>query len=66
MGAGHDRVLLEVKERKEKTKGKGFDTETIKEYENRYRNIVASGMLANPPPVDDGKKKRGRKKKSDA
>jgi transposase len=58
--------LLEVKERKERTEGKGFDTGTIKEYENRYRRIVAAGMRANPPPVDDGKKKRGRKKKSDA
>ncbi|MCK5093757.1 MAG: transposase, partial [Spirochaetes bacterium] len=41
--------------------------ETIKEYENRYRRIVAAGMLANPPPVEQGtKQKRGRKKKSDA
>jgi transposase len=58
--------LLEVKEKKEKTKRERFDTGTIKEYESRYRRIVAAGMRANPPTVDDGKKKRGRKRKSDA
>jgi transposase len=58
--------LLEVKEKREKIKRRGFDPETIKEKENRYRKIIAAGMRANPPPVDDGrKKKRGRKKKSD-
>ena len=59
--------LLEVKEKRERTKRKRFDTETIKEYESRYRRIIIEGMRANPPPVDDGKKKkRGYKKKSDA
>lgn len=59
--------LLEVKEKKEKTKREGFDRQTIKGYEERYRRIIAAGMLANPPPVEkETKKKRGRKKKSDA
>jgi len=61
--------LLEVKEEKGKTRREGFDTETIKVYEEKYRRIIAVGKRANPPPVDidEGtKKKRGRKKKSDA
>ena len=59
--------LLEVKEKKERTKREGFDTGTIKEYENRYRRIIVAGMRANPPPVEDTqRKKRGRKKKSKA
>ena len=59
--------LLEVKEKREKTNRRGFDPETIKEYENRYRGIITAGMRANPPPVEDTqKKKRGRKKKSKA
>jgi len=59
--------LLEVKEKREKTRRRGFDPETIKEYENRYRRIITAGMRVNPPPVEDTqKKKRGRKKKSKA
>jgi len=61
--------LLEVKGKKEKSKREGFDRQTIRRYEERYRRIIAAGMRANPPPVDieEGtKKKRGRKKKSDA
>ena len=59
--------LLEVKEKREKSRRRGFDPETIKEYENRYRRIITAGMLANPPPVEDTqRKKRGRKKKSKA
>ena len=59
--------LLEVKEKREKTRRRGFDPETIKEYENRYRRIITAGMRANPPPVEDTqRKKRGRKKKSKA
>ncbi len=59
--------LLEVKEKREKTRRRGFDPEPIKEYENRYRRIIKAGMRANPPPVEDTqRKKRGRKKKSEA
>lgn len=60
--------LLEVKEKREKTRRRGFDPETIKEYESRYRRIITAGMRANPPPVADAqqRKKRGRKKKSKA
>jgi len=59
--------LLEVKEKREKSRRRGFDPETIKEYENRYRRIITAGMRANPPPVEDTqRKKRGRRKKSKA
>ena len=59
--------LLEVKEEKERSEQEAFDRQTIKGYEERYRRIIAAGMLANPPPVEkETKKKRGRKKKSDA
>jgi transposase len=58
--------LLEVKEKKEKSKGQRFSVRRIQEFERRYREIVAMGMAANPPPVEAGKKKRGRKKKSKA
>jgi len=58
--------LLEVKEKKEKSKGQRFSVQRIQEFERRYREIVAMGMAANPPPVETGKKKRGRKKKSKA
>jgi transposase len=58
--------LLEVKEKKEKSTGQRFSAKRIQEFERRYREIVAMGMAANPPPVEAGKKKRGRKKKSKA
>jgi transposase len=58
--------LLEVKEKKEKSKGQRFSVRRIQEFERRYRDIVAMGMAANPPPAEEGKKKRGRKKKSKA
>jgi transposase len=58
--------LLEVKEKKEKSKGQQFSVRRIQEFERRYREIVAMGMAANPPPAEEGKKKRGRKKKSKA
>jgi transposase len=58
--------LLEVKEKKEKSKGQRFSVRRIQEFERRYHEIVAMGMAANPPPVEEGKKKRGRKKKSKA
>ena len=57
--------LLEVKERKEKSKAKSFAGKTIRGFEDRYREILKMGLEANPPPADPpGKKKRGRKKKS--
>jgi transposase-like protein len=58
--------LLEVKEKKEKSTGRRFSAKGIQEFERRYRDIVAMGMAANPPPVEEGEKKRGRKKKSKA
>ena len=57
--------LLEVKERREKSKGNSFAAKTIRGFEDRYREILRIGIEANPPPPDPpGKKKRGRKKKS--
>lgn len=59
--------LLEVKEKREKSKCKRFASRTINEYERRYRRILEMGLEANPPPAEStGKKKRGRKKKSKA
>ena len=57
--------LLEVKEKREKSKARRFSSKTIQEFEQRYRDIVAMGMAANPPP-QQSEKKRGRKKKSKA
>ena len=61
-------LLLEIKTKREKTKSKRFSSATIKKYKSRYRIIINEGMEANPqPPEDDIKKKRrGRKKKTDA
>jgi len=57
--------LLEIKERKEKSKGWSFSRKTITSFEHRYREIVQEGLEANPPPAEaPGKKRRGRKKKS--
>jgi len=36
--------LFEVKEKREKTRRRGFDPEMIKEYESRYRRIIVAGM----------------------
>lgn len=60
-------VLLEIKERRDKTKRGRFGPETLRKYEKEYRRITTVGMRANPPPAHHpGGGKRGRKKKSDA
>jgi transposase len=60
-------LLLEIKERRDKTKRGRFGPETIQRYEKGYRRIVAAGIRANPPPAHHpGESRRGRKKKSDA
>ncbi len=57
--------LLEVKNKREKSKGKRFAAETFQVFEQRYRRIPEMGMEANSLPAEkSGKKKRGRKKKS--
>ena len=58
-------LLLEVKEKRERSRANRFASKTIQEFEERYRDIVAMGMAANPPPTERTKK-RGRKKKSKA
>ena len=58
--------LLKVKTEREKTEASGFRPQQIQAYEREYREIVAAGNAANPPPVQTGKKRRGRKKKTDA
>lgn len=57
--------LCEVKNDVEEHKGqgKGIDTEQIKKYERKYNRIVNEGFKANPPPVPEKIRKRGRKKK---
>ena len=57
--------LLEVKEKRERSRGNRFASKRIREFEERYRDIIAMGLAANPPPAE-GPKKRGRKKKSKA
>ena len=57
--------LLEVKEKRERSRGNRFASKRIREFEERYRDIIAMGLAANPPPPE-GPKKRGRKKKSKA
>jgi transposase len=60
-------ILLEIKERRDKTKRGRFGPETIGRYEKEYRRIIAAGMRANPPPAHHpGGSRRGRRKKSDA
>ena len=57
--------LLEVKNKREKSKGKRFSAKTLDGFEQGYRRILEMGLEANPPPAEkSGKKKRGRKKKS--
>jgi transposase len=59
--------LLEVKNEADKAQGVSFDSTTVKQFEDRYKRIVGEGMKVNPPPeVNEGEKKRGRKKKSKA
>ena len=36
------------------------------EYQRRYRMLIAKGMKRNPPPIPEGRRKRGRMKKSKA
>ena len=60
-------LLLDIKERKDKTKGGRFGAETLRRYEKEYRRIIAGGMRANPPLAHrPGESRRGRRKKSDA
>lgn len=63
-------LLLESKEAVEKAKSAGkkrLDPCDIREYENRYQAIIASGMKANPPPVRaECPGRRGRLKRSKA
>ena len=50
--------LEEVKNKREKSKGKRFASRTINKFEQGYRRILKMGMEANPPPaVTTGKKK---------
>jgi len=63
-------LLLESKEAVTQAKKAGkkrLDPCEIREYENRYQTIIASGMRANPPPNRaDSPGKRGRLKRSKA
>jgi transposase len=59
--------LLEAKELVEKAKAKGrtkLAEEIEQDLKKRYRQLVGQGLRANPPPVVEGPKKRGRVKKS--
>jgi transposase len=58
--------LLEVKGKREKSKGQRFASKTIRLFEQRYHKILAMGMAAHAPAVENVNRKRGRKKKSKA
>ena len=62
--------LIESKQAVEQAKKAGkkrLAASEIREYENRYKTIIASGMKANPPPSRaDSLGKRGRLKRSKA
>ena len=55
-------LLLEIKERRERSRGRRFAGTTISDYTSRYRAIINRGLETNPPPPNNGK--RGRTKKS--
>jgi transposase len=58
--------LLEVKGKREKSKGQRFASKTIRGFEQHYRKILTMGLEAHPPPLETVNRKRGRKKKSKA
>ena len=58
--------LLEVKGKREKSKGQRFASKTIRAFQQRYHKILAMGLAAHPPPLENADRKRGRKKKSKA
>jgi len=55
-------LLLEIKERRDRSTSTRFSQGTIKTYLARYRAIIESGLELNPSPEPTGK--RGRVKKS--
>jgi transposase len=59
-------LLLEIKEKIEKTKRKELSPKIILEFEKKHKRILNAGLGANPPPPKTNQKKRGRKKKSKA
>lgn len=65
------KLLLEIKARVEQERAAGgerLDQGTLRGFEERYRRILAEGLVANPPPVEPAGPpgKRGRKKQSKA
>ena len=62
------KLLLEMKEDKEKANNRGEDKlseEKLQQFDREYDRIIKLGYAENPPPPEDdsAKKKRGRKKK---
>lgn len=60
-------LLLRIEEKKKELPGQGeqFDPKTIKKFEEKYDQIIAEGLKANPPPIEVvNQKKRGPKKKT--
>lgn len=57
--------LCEVKNNSEehKKRSEAVDSEQLKRYERKYNRIVNEGFKANPPPLPEKIKKRGREKK---
>ena len=62
-------LLLEMKEQVDVAKAGDVDflsTEQVQQFETRYRQIIARGMAANPPPAPlaNAPKRRGRRKQT--
>jgi transposase len=60
-------ALLKWKEAVQQARQKGktaLSRWQIHQIEKEYRKLILRGLLANPPPVETGAPKRGRKKKS--
>jgi len=63
------KLLVEIKQTVESAQQQGqtcLSGEQLAQFEQRYDQLLAEGLRANPPPPEPGPKKRGRLKQSQA